>query len=245
MFPLVHYFVNRNIYGKVPKMMALGAIWPDLAAGSGFSRDIAHQMGHDFYQWCLENAPEHLDLARGVISHGNNPPCVDYYADEDWPGCEKGWCFAQGAPYMDRVGAATHLPRKLHWWKAHNFVEMSYELIAAGDLPGLSDELLTSLEDEPGKREAARVLAAYTGKSAADIHAMFCKIPQIFAIQDISPEKLAFKQYTAFSIRHDIHDADMPAMAALLEQMSHELSPGYYPFMARVLSLTANALAKY
>lgn len=245
MFPLVHYFVNRHIYGNVSKMMALGGVWPDLAAGAGYDRNLAHYMGHDFFHWCLEHAPDHLDLARGVISHGNNPQCVDYFADEDWPGCEKGWCFAKGAPYMPQVGAATHLPGHLLWWKAHNFVEMSYELIAAADCPGLEEELLARVEDEAAKRDTAQVLAAYTRKPADDIYAMFSKIPQIFAVRDISPEKLAFRQYTAFSIRHNIHDADIPAMAALLEQMRHELASGYYPFMERVLRLTGSALAKY
>jgi len=245
MFPLVHYFVNRNIYGSVPKLMVFGAVWPDLAAGSGYNRDAAHQMGRDFYSWCLEQEPGYLDLARGVISHGNNPHCVDYFADEDWPGCEKGWCFAKGVPYMDRVGASTRLPRRLHWWKAHNFVEMSYELITAADQPGIGKDLLAALDDEAAKREASRVLAAYTGRPADAIHAMFCKIPQIFAVRDISPEKLAFKQATAFAVRHNIHDADTAAMAALLRLMSRELADGYYPYMERVVELIGDALRKY
>lgn len=245
MFPLVHYFVNRKIYNNVPPLMAWGALWPDLAAGSGYDRDLAHSMGGKFFRWCEEHEPQALDLARGVISHGYAPNCVDYFADEDWPGCEKGWCFAKGTPYMQRVGAATHLPKKLHWWKSHNFVEMSYELITAQDQPGVNEQLLAALDDEAVKREAARILSAYSNCPADAIYAMFCKVPQIFAIRDISAAKLAYKQSVAFAVRHDIHDADTAAMTALLEQMRDELAEGYYPFMDRVIELTGNALRKF
>lgn len=245
MFPLVHYFVNSKIYGKVTNFTALGAIWPDLAAGSGWDRDKAHYMGYDFYNWCLEHEPDALDLARGVISHGNCPPGVDYYADEYWPGCVKGWCFAKGTPYMHRVGAATRLPQRLWWWKSHNFVEMSYELITDDEHPHLKELILEALADDGGKREAARILSKYCGAPAENIHAIFCKAPQIFALRDISPKELAFKQAVAFAVRHDVHDADTAAMAQLLQQISEELREGYHPYMERVIELTGAALSRY
>ncbi len=67
MFPLVHYFVNRQIYGSVPTLMALGGIFPDLAAGAGMNRDKAHEMGANFHTWCKNNAQkEYLCL---LVSH--------------------------------------------------------------------------------------------------------------------------------------------------------------------------------
>ena len=93
MFPLVHYFVNRQIYGSVPTLMALGGIFPDLAAGAGMNRDKAHEMGANFHTWCKNNAPEGIPLSIGIASHGINPHGVDYFSDEFWPGYKKGWCF--------------------------------------------------------------------------------------------------------------------------------------------------------
>ena len=62
---------------------------------------------------------------------------------------------------MDMVAAATHLPADLIWWKSHNFVEMSYELITDGDYPQIKNELLTALYDTEAKKTAAQILSSY------------------------------------------------------------------------------------
>lgn len=245
MFPLVHYFVNRQIYGSVPTLMALGGIFPDLAAGAGLDRNKAHEMGEDFHAWCQKNAPEGIPLAIGIASHGINPCGVDYFSDEFWPGYKKGWCFLQGEPYMELVAAATHLPENLIWWKAHNFVEMSYELITDSDHPNIKDELLSALHDTEAQKTAAQILSAYSGVAAEPIVDTFCNAPNIFAIEDISAAKLAFKQDLSYKIRHNITDADTEAMAELITKMSQKLRSGYYPFLKDVISFTAQALSDY
>lgn len=245
MFPLVHYFVNRQIYVSVPPLMALGAIFPDLAAGAGLNRDRAHEMGADFYGWCRSNAPEGLPLAIGVASHGINPQGVDYYSDEFWPGSQKGWCFLQGEPYMPQVAAATRLPEDLIWWKAHNFVEMSYELVTDLDHPELKQELLAALRDHAAQQKAAMLLAAYTGGNPELIIGMFNHAPNIFALTEVSASQLAFKQDISYKLRHNVTNADTAAMAGLIEQMSRELRDGYYPFMKQLIRLTAQSLSDY
>ena len=245
MFPLVHYFVNRQIYGSVPTLMALGGIFPDLAAGAGMNRDKAHEIGANFHTWCKNNAPEGIPLSIGIASHGINPHGVDYFSDEFWPGYKKGWCFLQGEPYMDMVAAATHLPADLIWWKSHNFVEMSYELITDSDYPQIKNELLTALYDTEAKKTAAQILSSYAGVPPEPIVDIFNNAPNIFAIDDISAEKLAFKQDLSYKIRHNINDADIDAMTKLLSKMSQELRCGYYPFIKQLISLTAQALSSY
>lgn len=245
MFPLVHYFVNRQIFGTVPTLMALGGIFPDLAAGAGLNRDKAHCMGEDFHLWCKKNAPEAIDLAIGISSHGIKPYGVDYYSDECWPEYIKGWCFMQGEPYMPEVAAATNLPENLIWWKAHNFVEMSYELITNNDHPYIKDDLLAALHDIDAQKQAAAILSEYTGAKAELIVDTFANAPNIFAIENISPQKLAFKQNLSYRIRHNIHNANTEAMANLLSKMSEELKAGYYPFMKKIISYTAEAIKNY
>ena len=63
---------------------------------------------------------------------------------------------------MSQVAKATHLPENLIWWKAHNFVEMSYELITDSDYPQIKDELLAALHDTEAKKTAAKILSAYS-----------------------------------------------------------------------------------
>lgn len=245
MFPLVHYFVNSQIYDSVPQLMVLGGLFPDIAAAAGGNRDQAHTMGDDFYAWCLQQAPEALPLARGIISHGTSPPGVDFHADEFWPGYRKGWCFRIGEKYMAQVAAATKLPANLIWWKAHNFVEISYELITDADHPEIKERLMTAVEDPDAVRQAAEILSAYNGLPVQNIVSAFNNVPNIFAIHDISPAQLAYKQNLAFMVRHGVMDADTAAMARLILQMSRDLRPGYYPFFHLVVKSTAKVLAAY
>ena len=252
MFPLVHYFVNSEIAAKtgktVPRLTALGGLWPDLAANAGCSRDEAHMMGAAFHAWCLAQAPEGRDLARGIISHGSAPPCVDYYADEAWPDTPdypKGWCFLQGEAYRDAVAAATRLPERMIWWKAHNFVEMSYELLTDAAHPDLKLELLAAIHDEEAVNTAARLLAAYTGKPAGVIAGCFRHAPDTFAIATVSADELAQKQCLSFVMRHRHCDGDAAAMAALLLRMRDELAADYPAFLAVAVARTAEILAKY
>lgn len=242
MFPLVHYFVNREIYKTPSNLLILGGLWPDLAFGAGLSRDQAHAMGADFHAWCREQAPAALDLARGILSHGSEPHGVDYYADEFWPGYRKGWCFMQGEAYMDRVAAATGLPQDFIWWKAHNFVELAYELITHQHHAELSGQLMAALSDRDALSQVAGTLSAYHHREADAIIRMYENAPQTFAIAEISPHELARKQKQAFLTRHGHSGGDIAAMAALLGDMQRELEPGYHPFMRTLISLTANML---
>lgn len=245
MFPLVHYFVNKKIYNYVPPLMILGGLFPDIASCSGMNRDEAHIMGASFHNWCQKNAPWGIPLAKGIISHGIDPHCVDYYADEFWPGYEKGWCFLQGEKYMEEVAKATGLPPNLIWWKSHNFVEISYELITNQDHPQLKNELLAAVHDEIATKEAATILSAYTGISKIKIIDSFANVPNIFALNEITAESMAYKQNIAFMIRHQVTKADTTAMTALITQMSQDLKAGYYPYIEKIIAKTAEVLAKY
>lgn len=242
MFPLVHYFVNRKIYNFVPPLMRLGALWPDLAAAAGWERDAAHAMGRDFYAWCRQREPNCLDLALGAASHGLEPRGVDYFADEHWPGYRKGWCFMKGEPYMELVGQTTRLPEDMLWWKAHNFVEMGCELLTEAADPSLKLELLAAVNDQAAREEAARVLSAYCGAAPERIAAVFANAPRTFAIASITPLELAHKQCRAFAHRHQHHDGDPVAMAALLEQIRDDLTGDYPGFMTLLAEETGRAL---
>lgn len=252
MFPLVHYFVNSELAAKkelfVSPLTALGALWPDLASGAGYDRDLAHESGDEFYAWCLSHAPQSLALARGVISHGSIPHCVDYYADEAWPGAPdypKGWCFLQGEPYRQAVAEATRLPENMIWWKAHNFVEMSYELLTDAAHPELKYRLLAAVRDQKAIRLAAETLSAYTGRPQERIAAAFCNTPDIFAIETVDADTLAEKQCLGFAFRHHHHQGNAKAMAALLRRMQQELAAGYPAFIAEVIARTGEVLEKY
>ena len=242
MFPIVHYYANYITYGQVPPLMVLGGLFPDLASGTGMTRDEAHKMGAAFWGWCAAEALDMLPLARGVISHGIMPFGVDYYADEYWPGCEKGWCFEQGKPWIERIASVTRLPKRFWWWKSHNFVEMSYELLTAEICPFIGDDIMAAVNDGALLGRAAKEIKRYTGKDAELIAAMFRKAPQIFALEEVSPLALAVRQEASFRRRHNVYNADICGMASLLEEMKEALRPGYSPYMSKMTGLVSAML---
>ncbi|MEG1537282.1 MAG: hypothetical protein RR387_03235 [Clostridiales bacterium] len=245
MFPLVHYYVNTKIFAHPTSLMVLGGIFPDLASGMGLERNAAHQMGVSLFTYCQEHQPQAIDFARGVLSHGIIPRGVDYYADESWPGCEKGWCFEQGKPWLKQLQQVTGLPNHLLWWKSHNFVEIGCELLTHAAHPGLNHQLLQALQDRQALTEAAAILAAYSGCNAQKAVDVFLQTPNIFALHSIDPFSLAQKQAISFANRHNIHNCDINGMARLLEQISDSLTDQYQPFMDQILSLVAENLRPY
>ena len=245
MFPIIHYYTNKNIYGQIPPLMVLGGIYPDFAAGSGFNRDAAHLMGDNFYKWCVANQPEALPLARGILSHGSAPGGVDYFADEHWPECERGWCFEEGKQWMNKIAIASKLPDNLIYWKSHNFVEMTYELIADDDHKELSKEILAVIDDKNTIDYASEVLQSYTGCDKIKIAAMFNKAAYIFALEEVTSKAMAEKQAQAFIFRHNIINADVPAMAAVLDEMTVALRQRHYPYMEQSIKLVKEMLNKY
>lgn len=255
MFPLFHYFVNKKIYQERTSFLVLGGLWPDLASaacpnekGRGLEiRNLSHASGDEFYHWCSEHAPEAKDLARGIISHGIEPQCVDHYADEAWPGAERGWCFMEGIPYIERVAEATQLPKGYRWWKTHNFVEMACELLVQEEDPDLGSEIMAALQDTEAIRAAAALLAEYYQLDAERIRLLYENAADIYAIQPANSRELAERQKRSFAFKPGIKDstADVDAMAALIETMAEELRPKYRGFLDYLFAQIRPVLLQY
>lgn len=245
MFPIVHHRINKLIFNQTSPLLILGALFPDMASTSGYNRNEAHIMGEVFASWCKLNAPWSMDLAKGIISHGCNPFGVDYYSDEFWPGGEKGWCFQQGVPWMNEVASVTHLPENLIWWKAHNFVEMSLELLMIEEDPKLNSDILTAIDDQSAVKEVSQLLTAYAGLDQSKIAYAFNIVPEVFALAEVTPEILASKQGRAFRLRHQVYDYDQEQMAELLRSMSNALKKTADPFLKQVEKLVGEILSKY
>lgn len=247
MFPLVHYFVNRKIYESNSNLMILGGMWPDLASGAHFNRNKAHVMGEDFYTWCQTHAPEGLPLARGILGHGIQPQCVDYYADEQWENGPKGWCFQIGKNYEQAVGAATGLGPDYAWWKSHNFVELCCEMLTAQQCPTLGLEIIAATKDDSAKKLAAEILSAYCGCAPEDVIHIFTIAPEIFVLDDPRPINLAEKQKKSisFKFRDAKPNCDLLAMTSLLEQMRDEITDAYSPFMEQLVERCQLVMNRY
>lgn len=260
MYPLVHYYVNQQIFGRVSHLTALGALWPDLAVGAGGDRNEAHTQGAAFFTWCRQNMPQALDAARGMIGHGVDPPCVDYYADEAWPDHVRGYMFREALPYLPQVAACTGLdgetdipllppggepPRSNVWWKAHNLVEMAYEMITARLHPQLGAELLTAVADAQAVETLARALHGWEGLTISSIRRVFAAVPSSYALLDAGAQAQAQMQAASMHHRFTEFKVDIPALAALLERISADQAEKYQPFVKLLVERTRRQLLPY
>ena len=260
MYPLVHYYVNQRIFGAVPHIMALGALWPDLAVGAGGDRDQAHVQGAEFFYWCKENMPQALDAARGMLSHGIDPPCVDYYADEFWPDHVRGYMFREALPYLPQVAACTGLdgdtdipllprgveaPRSNVWWKAHNFVEIAYEIITDRLHPQIGGQLLDAVKDQAAVDLFAQALQEWKGFAPQRVYDLFYAVPDSYALADAGAQAQAQMQAASMHHRFTNFKADIPAMANLLEQISQDQAEKYHSFTELLVERTAAQLQSY
>lgn len=260
MYPLVHYYVNQQVFGEVSHLTALGALWPDLAVGAGGDRDGAHSQGVAFFYWCRANMPEALDAARGMIGHGIDPPCVDYYADEYWPDHIRGYMFREALPYLDQVAACTGLdgetnipllprggepPRSNVWWKAHNLIEMAYEIITSRHDPQIGTHILEAVADTQALSLFAQAIHGWQGLEIRSITDIFSAVPVSYALVDA--EALAQAKVQAASMHHRFssYDVDIPALAALLERISSDQAGKYPIFIDLLVERTREQMRPY
>ena len=260
MYPLVHYYVNKQVFGEVSHLTALGALWPDLAVGAGGDRDEAHTRGVDFFNWCSANMPDALDAARGMIGHGIDPPCVDYYADEYWPDHIRGYMFREALPYLAQVAACTGLdgdtaisllppggepPRSNVWWKAHNLIEMSYEMITASIDPQIGTQLLESVADAKAVAILSQAIHRWLGLDAGAITDIYSAVPVSYALVDAGALAQAKVQAASMHHRFSNYNVDIPALAALLEKISCDQAEKYPIFMDLLVERTREQLKPY
>ena len=245
MFPLVHHYINTCLNPVLHPYTVYGGLFPDLASGTGYDRNTAHEIGQSFYAWCKNNAPEGLPLARGIICHGNKPAGVDYYADEYWPGKDRGWCFQQGAYWLPKVKNATGLPDEMLWWKSHNFIEIALEYLLIQKYSAINRGLINALEDKNAAKDVSKILSRFTGIEAKSFTAVYQKAAGIFALDPVTPLHLAEKQADAFRLRHNILTADVNAMAELIIAISLDLKDCYEDYLALVEKKVGQALANY
>ena len=240
MFPIVHYYTNKTFIKEGNSFLIWGGLFPDLASNAGINRDYAHQIGEPFYYYCKKNAPHAIPLAKGIMGHGIKPFGMDYYADEYWPGGKKGWCFQKGEKWAEKVGIATSLPEELWYWKSHNFIEMSLDLLLNKEYPQLREDLLKGLSNKIILKEASSILAEYLEIDGQKIEDALKRAVVVFSLIDLSPLDMAKKQAQAYIRRHEVYGADICAMAGVLEEIT--LTLDYRQFLSQAVKLTGEML---
>ena len=245
MFPLTHVLLTQALLVKNDHPVVLGAIFPDLGNAIGLNRKITHEMGTGFFGFCREQHQEGLPFAQAIISHGSSPCGLDYFADDSYLGAPTGYCFLRALPLVEKVVESCGLPAELGLWKAHNFIEMAYELLAAERFPGLSGLVKAALQDEKMIADCSTLLGEYFNIDISQIGAVISNMPALFCLEDISPLALAEKYARQLKLRHQCDHADPLAMALVIEEARSLVAGEFTGFLDFNIDQVGRMLKKF
>lgn len=216
MFPIAHaWLVNRLVASPSPAHF-LGCVWPDMLFESPITHAQSHRSGQRLAS-CAAARPEDgtfRDFVAGVLTHGSEPHGLDWYSDEQYeaPAEARGYAFQKAVPLATDTAAACGLPAEQGWWKAHNLVEMAFELRLFAERPALGDALVCACTDEALITRVATVLAGIFDQPADQLAHAMRSFVSIVDLQPASVEALA--DIYARQVRHK-HPGAEPSRAAL------------------------------
>jgi hypothetical protein len=218
MYPLTHAWFTRRVWGEPTETTILGTMLPDTIIVSGLDWSLTHEPGLELLAELASAGPSERDFARGWLSHAVDPHGLDYFGDHDYPGTRRGYCFELALPYADRAAEICGLSRDLGWWKAHNFVEMGIELLAAREWPDAARVCETALATV-GRHEA--LIGRVSSLLAVDpesIRRGYEGFACFLQFDDISPQGLARAYERQVRAKHGVDGIDRQGAAALIEE---------------------------
>lgn len=217
MFPLTHLYTAKAILGYENAMTALGAMFPDFGSALGAGRNLCHEMGIDMFHYAQEHDKSHLDFALGVLTHGTALPGIDWYADEEYHGVRPGFCFQLGEMIADDVAEACNLPPNMAVWKAHNVIEMAFDVITERKNPHIG-AFAYSLVSAPAETVCTQFLQNYLKCTKAETAAMFGDVLAWHSFDGNDIEDMAKKFIASLDRRHGITDCNLEKLLAILEK---------------------------
>ncbi len=250
-FSLMHQFFASRILGELSAEARLGALFPDNGLLIGGDRNATHGSGARLYSLAEGLAPGEdrrklADFARGSLTHGVEPPALDYYSDETYRGLERGYSFELARPYAERVAEICRLPTELGWWKAHNFVEMGTELVLARLWPELGSAASRLLADPEPLRGMVDLISQELELGSPEfILESFPRMLPFLVLEEVTPERLAVAYERQVRHRHDVKEIDLAAAAELLEECAADVGASFEEFLAYVEPRVAELMEGY
>ena len=226
MFPMAHVWLLERVVPRPLPAHYVGCVWPDMLFGSPLTREESHTRGADLLAFARQRladdvpgASDFLAFVAGAITHGSEPHGFDWYSDEQW-GDEpslRGYAFQQGASIANATAAACDLAPAFGPWKAHNIVEMSFELTLYDADSGLPDRYAAAAEDADLRSRLADGLASFYGRPGPALAESMRAFAQWW-VRPTSAAALAHVYARQVRIKHDARAPDEYAIAALIER---------------------------
>ncbi|MCF8011191.1 MAG: hypothetical protein K9L17_09790 [Clostridiales bacterium] len=189
--------------GRISNAAALGSIFPDTIVSSEVTHKKAHSAGNILIQNnCV--FPENMrDFTLGAVTHGNSPPGLDYYGDEHYPGCERGYCFEIGRDFIESTIRACNIPEHMGWWKSHNIVEMGVELYVSSRGP-YGEIIREACSNDELINYLAQVLPNELCPDTSFLKSRIKRFPYYIEVHNVTPKNLAHKYKIQTYSKHGI-----------------------------------------
>lgn len=243
MFPIAHAYLMERLFAEPTPAHYLGCVWPDMLFDGPLTHTETHKQGRDLLAFARESAPNILPFIRAALTHMSEPHGFDWYSDEQYdPGATKGYAFVRGAPFVGAVVAATKVDPKDGVWKAHNFVEMSFDMALGQRFPHLGRAVAAACADRALVAAVTEPLAQHFGQPASALAANIHNFPGSVALEVPTSLDLARAYAIQLGFKHQIADPDIPAMAGIIDRVWEALEPDREEFLQTAVRLVAAVL---
>lgn len=202
MYPQTHVFFAGLVLEKINDATILGSLFPDMIIGPSMGHRKAHSLGAMLLQKNLNGAK--LDFVRAVITHGIDPPGLDYYGDEKFPGYELGYCFEKARPLVKETVKACNIPPEMGLWKAHNIIEMGIELLISRSGP-YGQMIRRAFANKSLVSHLSQWLSEHVAMDATELQKKITAFPHYIEVFRATPESLANKYRIQMFTKHRIN----------------------------------------
>lgn len=244
MFPLTHIAAAHAVLKRENPLTVTGSVFPDFVTYLGMGRNVGHELGNDLYYYTLAQEEAMLDFPLGVLTHGTSLPGLDTYADENYHGTERGFCFTEGEKIAAEVENICHVPPNMANWKAHNFIEIGFDIITTQKFPEIRERAEAVLLAEPSK-ELLAYLSGYLQVAEGQIAEMFREVPKQFCFDGNNIEEFTRKYLLSLERRHGIVGGSVKEAMTITEKAMEIVAPQYDDFMAEAIAFMTRALSNF
>ncbi len=233
MFPIAHAYLMERLFPERTPAHYLGCVWPDMLFKGPLTHHQTHREGLALLAFVRAEAPEIDPFMRAALTHMAEPHGFDWFSDEAYdPGAPKGYAFERARPFVDQIVVAAHIDPSIGLWKAHNFVEMSFEMGLGTVYPHLGPAIGSACADQALVRQVTIPLARHFGQDADELAQNITRFPATVALDQPTSMELARTYAIQLEFKHGVIDPDIAAMAAIIEHIWTAIAPDRDEFLA-------------
>lgn len=225
MFPMCHIYFASRVLDELSDYAVLGCIYPDMLIPHKLTRDITHYNTNGLYGFFKDRDSCMKDFAGGAVTHGVDMTGLDYYSDESYPGLDRGYCFERGREIEQDVIDCCSIPEKWGLWKAHNFIEMAFDLYLCNDNEWIMEKFNRAINNSEVVRHISRELEEFYNISASMFEESFRKFVDL--VQYNGKDEHSIMERYAFQLKkkHDISNVNISKGASVLLEAVEIIKP--------------------